>query len=56
MFGIIVGKIIKLNNCLEDKEKYNEYLGRNYDYYTEYSFKIDFFNKAIVRKAQKCKR
>ena len=24
LFGIIVGKIIKLNNCLEDKEKYNE--------------------------------
>ena len=47
LFGIIVGKIIKLNNCLEDKEKYNEYLGRNYDYYTEYSFKIDFFKKVI---------
>ena len=47
LFGIIVGKIIKLNNCLEDKEKYNEYMGRNYDYYTEYSFKIDFFKKVI---------
>ena len=47
LFGIIVGKIIKLDNCLEDKEKYNEYLGRNYDYYTEYNFKIDFFKKVI---------
>ena len=47
LFGIIVGKIIKLNNCLESKEKYNEYLERNYDYYTEYSFKIDFFKKVI---------
>lgn len=47
LFGIIVGKIIKLNNCLEDKEKYNEYIDRNYDYYTEYSFKIDFFKKTI---------
>ena len=36
LFGIIVGKIIKLNNCLENKEKYGEYLDRNYDYYTEY--------------------
>lgn len=47
LFGIIVGKIIKLNNCLEDKEKYNEYIERNYDYYTEYNFKIDFFKKTI---------
>lgn len=47
LFGIIVGKIIKLNNCLENKEKYGEYLNRNYDYYTEYSFKIDFFKKTI---------
>lgn len=47
LFGIIVGKIIKLNNCLKSKEKYNEYLERNYDYYTEYSFKIDFFKKTI---------
>ena len=47
LFGIIVGKIIKLNNCLENKEKYGEYLERNYDYYTEYSFKIDFFKKVI---------
>ena len=47
LFGIIVGKIIKLNNCLENKEKYGEYLDRNYDYYTEYSFKIDFFKKTI---------
>ena len=47
LFGIIVGKIIKLNNCLENKGKYNEYLERNYDYYTEYSFKIDFFKKTI---------
>ena len=47
LFGIIVGKIIKLNNCLENKEKYSEYLERNYDYYTEYSFKIDFFKKVI---------
>lgn len=47
LFGIIVGKIIKLNNCLENKEKYNEYLERDYDYYTEYSFKIDFFKKVI---------
>ena len=47
LFGIIVGKIIKLNNCLENKEKYEEYLERNYDYYTEYSFKIDFFKKVI---------
>ena len=47
LFGIIVGKIIKLNNCLENKEKYNEYLDREYDYYTEYSFKIDFFKKVI---------
>ena len=47
LFGIIVGKIIKLNNCLEKKEKYGEYLDRNYDYYTEYSFKIDFFKKTI---------
>ena len=47
LFGTIVGKIIKLNNCLENKEKYGEYLDRNYDYYTEYSFKIDFFKKTI---------
>ena len=47
LFGIIVGKIIKLNNCLENKEKYNEYLEREYDYYTEYDFKIDFFKKVI---------
>lgn len=47
LFGIIVGKIIKLNNCLESKDKYNEYLERNYDYYTEYNFKIDFFKKVI---------
>ena len=47
LFGIIVGKIIKLNNCLENKEKYGEYLNRNYDYYTEYSCKIDFFKKTI---------
>ena len=47
LFGIIVGKIIKLNNCLKNKEKYKEYLERNYDYYTEYSFKIDFFKKVI---------
>lgn len=47
LFGIIVGKIIKLNNCLENKEKYGEYLDRNYDYYTEYNFKIDFFKKTI---------
>ncbi len=47
LFGIIVGKIIKLNNCLESKEKYNDYLERDYDYYTEYSFKIDFFKKVI---------
>lgn len=47
LFGIIVGKIIKINNCLENKEKYNEYLDRDYDYYTEYSFKIDFFKKTI---------
>ena len=47
LFGIIVGKIIKLNNCLEDKEKYNVYIDRNYDYYTEYNFKIDFFKKTI---------
>ena len=47
LFGIIVRKIIKLNNCLENKEKYGEYLDRNYDYYTEYSFKIDFFKKTI---------
>lgn len=47
LFGIIVGKIIKLNNCLESKDKYNEYLERNYDYYTEYNFKIDFFKKLI---------
>ena len=47
LFGIIVGKIIKIDNCLENKEKYNEYLDRDYDYYTEYSFKIDFFKKTI---------
>ena len=47
LFGIIVGKIIKLNNCLENKEKYNDYLEREYDYYTEYNFKIDFFKKTI---------
>ena len=47
LFGIIVGKIIKLNNCLENKEKYGEYLERDYNYYTEYSFKIDFFKKVI---------
>ena len=47
LFGIIVGKIIKLNNCLENKEKYEEYLERDYNYYTEYSFKIDFFKKVI---------
>lgn len=47
LFGIIVGKIIKLNNCLISKENYKEYLERNYDYYTEYSFKIDFFKKVI---------
>ncbi|WP_295619374.1 hypothetical protein [uncultured Methanobrevibacter sp.] len=47
LFGIIVGKIIKLNNCLENKENYNEYMERDYDYYTEYSFKIDFFKKVI---------
>lgn len=47
LFGIIVGKIIKLNNCMDNKEKYNEYLERDYDYYTEYSFKIDFFKKVI---------
>ena len=47
LFGIIVGKIIKLNNCLENKEKYSEYLEREYDYYTEYNFKIDFFKKTI---------
>ena len=47
LFGIIVGKIIKLNNCLKKKKKYGEYLDRNYDYYTEYSFKIDFFKKTI---------
>ncbi len=47
LFGIIVGKIIKLNNCLENKEKYSDYLEREYDYYTEYNFKIDFFKKTI---------
>lgn len=47
LFGIIVGKIIKLNNCLENKKKYSDYLEREYDYYTEYNFKIDFFKKTI---------
>ena len=32
---------------MENKEKYNEYLEREYDYYTEYDFKIDFFKKVI---------
>ena len=47
LFGIIVGKIIKINNCLENKEKYNEYLEKDYDCYTNYCFKIDFFKKVI---------
>lgn len=47
LFGIIVGKIIKLNSCIENPDKYNEYLNRNYDCYTEYNFKIDFFKKVI---------
>ncbi|MBQ2962334.1 hypothetical protein [Methanobrevibacter sp.] len=47
LFGIIVGKIIKLNNCLKDKKYYDEYMERHYDYYTEYSFKMDFFKKTI---------
>ncbi|AMK15769.1 hypothetical protein [Methanobrevibacter olleyae] len=47
LFGIIVGKIIKLNNCRANKENYSEYLERDYDYYTEYNFKVDFFKKII---------
>lgn len=47
LFGIIAGKILALNNCIDNQEKYNEYLDRDYDYYTEYNFKIDFFKKVI---------
>jgi hypothetical protein len=32
---------------LENKDKYSEYLEREYDCYTEYNFKIDFFKKTI---------
>ena len=47
LFGIIAGKIFKINNCLNNKEKYEEYLEYNCDYYNEYDLKIDFFKKNI---------
>ena len=47
LFGIIAGKIFKINNCLNNKEKYEEYLKYNCDYYNEYDLKIDFFKKKV---------
>lgn len=47
VFGIVAGKILKLNNCTGDENKYDEYLSRDFDNYTDFDIKIDFIKRTI---------
>ena len=47
VFGIVAGKILKIDNCIKDENKYNEYLSRDFDSYTDFNLKIDFLKRTI---------